>query len=787
MASAILIILFIVSELSFDRFHENRERIHRLYIDINIGEQTYKGAWTSMVMAPTFTWEIPEIENFTRFDVWNQQLIWFEDKKYIEDNFMFADSSVFDIFSVNFVRGVPETALTKPRSIVITREKANQYFGDRDPLGLPLTINSDSNIYIVTGVIESFPENSHFYTDFIASMVTLDDSNWNIWFQNSIISYVLLQDDSDFKMVEKKMNQVLQKHITPQLHSILGVSPEEWADGGNRYEVYLQPLTDIHLNPDIELGVEICFRPVHDRNYIYIFAVIAFFILIIAGINFTNLSTARSVLRSREIGLRKAVGSQRTQIIWQFLAESVLLSLISLMVALFIVEISLPWFNRTMDLNLSFDTVGKWFMIMAVILLSIFIGLLSGIYPALFVARYRPIEGIKGLIIGGKGSGVFRRVMVIIQFSISVMIIIGTFIVFTQLNLLLNKDMGFDKDNLVVVSRVYPLGNKIETFCREVEKYPEVKSASNSSAFLGFTNTTESFRIKGRDISKNYLFATNYVDPSFLQTYNLKLVNRDSRFFNPDVSSDSSAILVNRAAVREYGMTDPLKTTILEQTIEGDTNELHIIGVLEDFHHNSLKDKIMPYMLRYKGENTEIAGYITIRMSDDRRATGRALKKIEDLWLSMTNDEPFQFFFLDEEIDNYYKEERRTGRLSLMFAILATLIACLGLFGLTLYNTQRRVREIGIRKAMGASIGNIIYLVSKEVMVMMFFSVIFAWLAAYLLMQELWLQDFPYNIGFRPWIYLISAVTALIIALITVAGMAYSSAVTNPSEALHYE
>ncbi|MBN1133192.1 MAG: FtsX-like permease family protein, partial [Bacteroidales bacterium] len=587
--------------------------------------------------------------------------------------------------------------------------------------------------------------------------------------------------------VEKKMNQVLQKHITPQLHSILGVSPEEWADGGNRYEVYLQPLTDIHLNPDIELGVEICFRPVHDRNYIYIFAVIAFFILIIAGINFTNLSTARSVLRSREIGLRKAVGSQRTQIIWQFLAESVLLSLISLMVALFIVEISLPWFNRTMDLNLSFDTVGKWFMIMAVILLSIFIGLLSGIYPALFVARYRPIEGIKGLIIGGKGSGVFRRVMVIIQFSISVMIIIGTFIVFTQLNLLLNKDMGFDKDNLVVVSRVYPLGNKIETFCREVEKYPEVKSASNSSAFLGFTNTTESFRIKGRDISKNYLFATNYVDPSFLQTYNLKLVNRDSRFFNPDVSSDSSAILVNRAAVREYGMTDPLKTTILEQTIEGDTNELHIIGVLEDFHHNSLKDKIMPYMLRYKGENTEIAGYITIRMSDDRRATGRALKKIEDLWLSMTNDEPFQFFFLDEEIDNYYKEERRTGRLSLMFAILATLIACLGLFGLTLYNTQRRVREIGIRKAMGASIGNIIYLVSKEVMVMMFFSVIFAWLAAYLLMQELWLQDFPYNIGFRPWIYLISAVTALIIALITVAGMAYSSAVTNPSEALHYE
>ena len=347
--------------------------------------------------------------------------------------------------------------------------------------------------------------------------------------------------------------------------------------------------------------------------------------------------------------------------------------------------------------------------------------------------------------------------------------------------------MGFDKDQLVVMKRVHPLGNKIQTFCREIEKLPGVESASNSSTFLGFDNTTESYRILGRDLSRNFLFTTNYVDQAFIQTYNFKLADEKSRFFSSEILSDTSAILINRAAVNEYGITDPLNTIILENTITGDTNELRIIGVFEDFHHTSLKEPVMPYMFKFKSENALPSGYITIRLNANDRGTNSTLNMIESLWSEMTNEEPFQYFFLNEEIEHYYREERRTARLSLMFAILATFIACLGLFGLTLYSTQVKTKEIGIRKAMGASIRDIVYLVAREIMILMLFSVVLAWLMAYFFMQGWWLRDFPFNIGFKPWIYIISAITAIFIAILTVSVMAYRSARANPSDILHYE
>ncbi|HER08480.1 MAG TPA: ABC transporter permease, partial [Bacteroides sp.] len=308
LASSIMIILFIIKELSYDRFHEHSSRIYRLYIDGEIGEQSFRGAWTSPVMAPAFAEEIPEIEKFVRFDVFNQQLIWYDDRKFMEDHFMFADSSIFDIFTINLVRGDPSTALARPRSLVITADKAKQYFGEADPLGQALSVNRDSNFYMVTGVIEPLPENSHFFADFIASMVTLDDSRRGTWFQNSIFSYVLLSPGADPDVVETKMGEVMLAHIREELETVLGVGPEEWAAGGNRYGVYLQPLKSIHLQPDIEVGLEICFRPVNDRAYIFIFSLVAFLILLIASINFMNLSTARSAMRTREIGLRKVMG-----------------------------------------------------------------------------------------------------------------------------------------------------------------------------------------------------------------------------------------------------------------------------------------------------------------------------------------------------------------------------------------------------------------------------------------------------------------------------------------------
>ncbi|MCK5134713.1 MAG: ABC transporter permease [Bacteroidales bacterium] len=786
LASSILILLFIIKELSYDRFHEHTNHIHRLYIDGEIGDQTFRGAWTSMIMAPTFTEEIPEIEKFVRFDVFNQQLIWYDGEKYMEDHFLFADSSIFDIFSITFLRGDPATALTRPKSIVITEEKARLYFGDRDPLGLPLSVNKDSNYYVVTGVIEPLPENSHFFADFIASMVTLDYTLNRTWFQNSIFSYVLLTPGAEQIIVEEKMAGVLLKHIRGELEAVLGMGPEEWEAGGNRYRIFLQPLKDIHLQPDIEVGLDICFRPVNDRLYIYIFALVAFFILIIASINFMNLSTARSAMRAREIGLRKVVGSDRKLLIRQFLTESVILSMIALGFALIMVELSLPWFNRTMDLDLRMDTSHQYYLFPLFILLALVVGLVSGAYPAFFLSRFKPVEGIRGGFQGGRRASYFRNLMVIVQFTISVAIIVGTLIVSIQLRYMLNKDLGYEKEQLVVMKRIYPLENSIQTFCREIEKIPGVAGATNSTTYLGFNNSTETYQIQGREASKSFMFATNYVDHEFMKTYNFKLTDREGRFFDYRFPSDTSAILINETAVKEYGITDPFNTVILEPTMRGDTSKLGIIGVFEDFHHSSLRDPIGPYMLRFKTEDPGWAGYITIRLGVAGKGVPSTLNRIKKTWMKMSNEAPFQYFFLDEELGNYYKEERRTGRLSLLFAILATFIACLGLFGLTLHNTQRKTREIGIRKAMGASISEVIMVVSREIVMLMGVSVLLAWIAAYLFMQS-WLQDFPYNIGFKPWIYVISALTAMVVSLLTVSLLAFRAARANPADILHYE
>jgi putative ABC transport system permease protein len=786
LASSILILLFVVKEVSFDRFNENRQRIHRLYIDGVMGEQSFRGAWTSMVMAPTFAEEIPEIENYVRFDVYNQCQIWYEGERHMEDHFLFADPSIFDVFSINLIKGDAATALLNPNSIVITEEKARLYFGDMDPLGQALHVNNDSNFYYVTGVIEALPENSHFFADFIASMETLDWRSNLTWFQNSVFSYILLQQGANPKRVQEKMDEVLAEHIKAELKSILGVEPEEWARGGNQYGVFLQPLLDIHLQPDIEVGIDSCFRPVNDRLYIRIFSIVALFILVIASINFMNLSTARSAKRAREIGLRKASGSPRSLLVGQFLTESVFLSLLSLAFALILVELSLPWFNHTMDLNLRMEPEQYRYLLPAIVLMALLVGLLSGLYPALFLSSFKPVDGIRGGFKGNRRTGLFRNLMVIAQFTISVAFIVGTLVVSSQLHYLLNKNLGFDKTQLVVLKRTYPLKTSLQSFCDEIEKIPGVVSASNSTTYLGYSNSTETYQIKGREAARNYLFGTNYVDEDFMKTYDFHLADVESRFFNTEYSSDRSAVLINKAAADEYGITDPLNTIILEPTLDGDTNQLRIIGVTENFNFSSLLDPVGPYMLRYKQEDMDWSGYITIRLGVAGKGIPVTLNKIKTVWMKMTGDAPFQLFFLEDELDNYYNEERRTGRLSFLFAILSTLIACMGLFGLTLHHIQRRIREIGIRKALGASIGNVILVISREVVLLMGISILLAWIAAYLFMQN-WLHDFPFNIGFKPWIYMISAISAMFVALSTVVLLAYRAASGNPARTLHYE
>jgi putative ABC transport system permease protein len=336
------------------------------------------------------------------------------------------------------------------------------------------------------------------------------------------------------------------------------------------------------------------------------------------------------------------------------------------------------------------------------------------------------------------------------------------------------------------LKRISPLQNRIQAFCRELETIPGVASASNSTTYLGFNNSTETYQIEGRKASENFLFGTNYVDYDFMNTYEFSLVPGKSRFFDPSRPEDTAAVLINEAAVKEYGIGNPFETVILEPTLGGDTSKLEIIGVMKDFNYSSLYEPIEPYMLRFKLADHEWAGFISIRLGVAGKGLPGTLQRIRETWMEWSNEAPFQYFFLDEELDNNYKEEMRTGRLSMMFAILATFIACLGLFGLTLHNTKRRTREISVRKAMGASTWEVVLYVSREIILLVLISVVLAWIAAYFFMQN-WLQDFPFNIGFRPWIYLVAALIALAISLITVFALAYRAATSNPADVLHYE
>ena len=785
-ASAILIILFISKEISFDRFNEKADRIYRVYVDGNIGEQKFRGAWTSYVMAPSVTKEIDDIQDFVRLEVFPRQLVWHDNVKHIEDNVIFADSSFFNIFSIEIIYGNPESVLKNPNSVVITKSKALQYFGTANPLGETLEFNNDENYYVVTGVMEEFPDNSHFYCDFLLSMSNIQESRSEDWFSNSIYSYLLLSENADYRKVEQEMNMVMLKNIRRQLKEILGISPEEWVKGGNAFGIYLQPLTNIHLNPDIDFGEENCIRPVNDRTYIYVFALIAFFILLIAGINFMNLSTARSAIRAREIAMRKVVGSQRKILIFQFLTESVILSFLALLLSFFIVEISLPFFNHTMGITLDFNAIGRGVIFPSVMVLALLVGLLSGIYPAFYLSNYEPLVGLRGGALRGKRSSLYRSIMVIIQFTISVAIIVGTLVVSRQVNYLVNKDPGFKDHNIVVIDRIYPLENRVKAFMEEVSRIPGVMKVSNSSTYLGFSNLSSSLQVKGLSRSSNYMFDINFVDPAFMETYGLSMVENGGRFFSEKNPGDSMTVILNETAVKEYGFEDPLNTIIQSPNSDGSVSEYRVLGVVKDFHHSSMRKEISPYMFAYKTDARAQSGYISVRFEKRTIYNSGTLKKINQVWNEFTGDEPFQYFYLDEELDSYYREEMRTGRITMVFSVLAIIIACLGLLGLTIFNTERRLREIAIRKAMGANLRDLLMIISKEIILLLCISIILAWVIAYLFMQN-WLQIFPYNIGFTPAIYLLSALAAAMIAMITVNSITLRAARKNPVDSLYHE
>jgi len=785
LASAIFIILYIFNELSYDRFHKRSEDIYRIYLDAKMAGSEFKGAWNAPIYGPVFYEEIPEIENYCRVDFAGNRLMWaVPENKYLENSIMYADSTFFDVFSITLLEGDPATCLDEPFTILLSESKRDVYFPEGDPIGKSIAMNNDSTLFRVTGVVEDVPRNSHFTYDFICSYSSDPRSRSGFWFSNWMFTYLLVTPGTERSVLEEKVNNTLIEHIRPQLQQFMGITPEEFQESGNKYGLFAQPLLDIHLDKEISLPNDIGYRPIGNRTYLLIFGVIAFFILVIASINFMNLSTARSMSRAKEVSLRKVVGSGRKQLMHQFLFESVFLSLASLFIALVLVSMLLPPFNSLLGLELEQSDIYNWYMIPTFALLAVLVGLLSGSYPSFVLASFKPAYALKGRGAASNGTTWLRNVLVIIQFSISMIIIAGTLVIFWQFRYMSNMDLGFEKEQLVVIERTGPLGSRTSAFMDELEDHASILNVTASGTYLGTVQNTSTFGIKGRSLENSPMFAVYSVDEDFMDTYRFQLATPDSRFLSREYGSDSSACLINETAVRKYELEDPLNQVLLAPSEEGFNIELRVIGVLKDHHFSSLKNELGAQVMVLR-DNPEGA-YITLRLDEGKEHVQSGLQHIEDKWKEFAGDEPLQYFFLDEELESSYAEEKRTGSITMIFSILAIFIASLGLFGLTLYNSQKRTREIGIRKVMGATERDVITIISRSVGYAIVISILIAMPVAYFMMQD-WLRDFPYNVGFQPLLFLSAAVLAILIAMVTVTLTSLKAARTNPAIALHYE
>ena len=776
LACSILIALFVLHELNYDKFNEQKSEIYRMLCLGKIGDSELNGAWTCYPLGPTLTSDLPEVRNFVRFEKWGETIVKYEEKSFIEDGIMFADSSFFDIFSIPLISGDPKTVLSAPRNIVLTRTAAKKYFGNKDPIGNMLKISTDSVLYSVTGVMEDVPENAHFEFNILVSFVTNSNANDGFWVSNNPDTYILVNKGTNPDELQKKINEVVLKNMGAQLESLLGISIDDFTNAGNSYGYFLQPLLDIHLDTSIDSS----HKPASDKKTIFIFIMIAVLILLIAGINYMNLSTARSTSRAKEVGIRKVVGSTKRSLIFQFLLESMVLTFLSLIVGVLIIELCISFFSNLIHIQLSVDYLA-WYTIPGLILLAIIMGFLSGTYPAFFLASFKPVVVLTGSLQRGTKSRILRGILVVFQMTVSIFIILGTLIVYSQVRYMTNKDLGFNKENLLVIRRASALQEQQKTFIDEAKKLPGIKDISHSTATPGHTNNYNGYWIEGESTENSYLMQTFQVDDKFAETYKIELV--EGRFFSEDFASDSMACLINESAVNQFGLEAPYDFRFKKPTDnEGNMAFLNVLGVVKNFHFHTLHDRILPAILIMKPEDTRW-GYISIRLSAEN--INQTVSRIEQLWREFSDNDPMLSFFMDEDFDNQYQEDRRTGVLSMIFSFLAILIASLGLYGLASFTAEQRTREIGIRKVNGASSSIILRLLSKEIIILVGISTLIAWPMGYIVMKA-WLQNFNFSIPWSPAPYLLSLGIVLVVAWLSISYQAVKASRINPAQALKY-
>jgi len=776
-AVSMIIALFILHELSYDNFHDKAYRIYRVILNGRISGQELMVSSSCTPLGPTAINEIAGIEKFTRVNGWGETIVKSGDAYFTEDHFIEADSSFFEIFSIPLLRGNIHTVLTQPYSLVLSESTAAKIFGDRDPINQLLKVGSDTSMYMVTGIMQDIPENSHIEANIVSSFVTNPRSKSKEWMSNSFSTYFLLNPGTDPKHIDDEIARITRKYVGPEIIRILGITIKEFEAQGNKYRYFLQPLSEIHLNPGIQQEM----KPASDPKYLGIFGSIGLLIILIASINFMNLSTAQAAKRAKEIGIKKVVGSSRGFLIWQFIVETMLLAFIALIAATAIVELTLPYFNNLLDIKLSVGYFRHWYTIPSLLLLAIIIGFIAGSYPAFYMSSFNPHIVLKSKLRSNRGAINLRSILVVLQFTISIVLIIGTIIMFRQISFMLNKKPGFDKEHVLVLQRAEAIGDHIQSFKSALKKIPGVLNVSVSTAVPGRNNNNNGYMISGRP-EETFLMQTNWVDEDFLGTYGITLDT--GRFFSKSYATDKDACIINSQAVKDFTLQKPFETRFISGGDDPDQRILRpVIGVINDFHTESLKNRINPYMMMLKSDDVHW-GYFSIRLAPS--AGRETIYAIEKTWGTFASSAPMQFFFMDKDFERLYNEERQNALLAIVFTILAILIAALGLYGLTSFTVQQRTREIGIRKTFGASVSRIWFLVVRETMILIVIAMAIASPLVYMVADN-WLRNYHYRI--QPGIgdFASGFFISLVIAIATISYRAIKAAYTNPAVSLRYE
>jgi putative ABC transport system permease protein len=773
--SFLFITLYVINELSYDRFHTNYENIYRLKVVGRMSGGEINQAITAAPMAQAMLNDYPEVLRATRVTGMGAWLIRFGDKKFNEDGILFADSTFFSVLDFKLLKGDPKTALTEPRSMVLTEEFSRKYFGDHDPMGQRMSVEEDTILYTVTGVVEDVPDNSHIKFDMLASMSTYPGrSNNQNWVSHNFYTYIVVGEGIEKSVLEEKFQGMIIKYVGPQLQQFLGLTIDDFRKAGNDFKYVLEPLKDIHLKGATQYTLE----PPGSPSTVYIFAVIALMILVIAIINYVNLATAKSVSRAKEVGIKKVAGVNKSGLMTQFLGESLIVVTIAAIFSLLLVYVLTPSFNQLIGEEISLNFLYSFSGILSLFLLTLIVGISAGFYPAFVLASFNPVEVLKGTLNPGSMSKRLRGVLVVFQFTVSIVIIIGSIVVYSQLNFMTSKDLGFDKENLIVIRRPDAFFRQLEPFRAQLLQIPGVKSVGFSRAVPGNTFNNNGF-LKDDDPEKNtYLINQTGVSLDFPQALGVQLV--DGRFFSREYGTDSSAILINETAVKSLGLKDPIGKYILQPRGPQDFQKLQIIGVMKDFNIESMHKAITPVCFTVMGQGGGDQ-FATVRLSgEDVQGT---IKAIEQTWQNFTTKQPFQYEFFTDKWDNLYSSEMKTGKIFILFSILAVFIACLGLLGLITYITNKRTREIGIRKTYGASIQIVLRLLSREVVYLILISSVIAYPVAWF-GSRYWMEGFASKVNINPIIYILATLITLVIGWMAISYQTYKAASTNPAEAL---